>query len=149
PLMLFFGVGDHGGGPTRAAIETVRDIVVEEGDDVGFSSPDTYFASLLASGAEARPRPPVVVGDELQWHAVGCYSAHSQVKRLNALSERALVTAETMAVLARAATGRDLDVQSQLQDGWRSALFVQFHDSLAGSCAPSVYDDLERFSGHA
>ena len=44
PLMAFFGVGDHGGGPTRLAMATVHALAAERGGAVGFGDPAGYFA---------------------------------------------------------------------------------------------------------
>ena len=51
PLMAFFGVGDHGGGPTRLAMRTVHALSAESGGAVAFGDPTTYFEAL---GDEAR-----------------------------------------------------------------------------------------------
>ena len=47
PLMFFFGVGDHGGGPTRAAIEELRELEATR----------SRFAGPLDAGAVFRRRP--------------------------------------------------------------------------------------------
>jgi alpha-mannosidase len=132
PLMAFFGVGDHGGGPTRLAVGTIRDLSTTSAGSVTFSGPVAYFEALravLAHGDVALPR----VTGELQWHAVGCYSARAPLKRGNARAEDALVVAEKMAELCRALTGRTLDVQEELAEAWRGVLFAQFHDALGGT----------------
>jgi alpha-mannosidase len=47
-----------------------------------FDTPDGFFEQASASGL-----PFPTVHDELQHHAVGCYSAHSSVKHLNRKAE--------------------------------------------------------------
>ena len=76
--MCFFGVGNHGGGPTRANIESINRLAPGSDIDVVFSSPETFFQEVAQETA-ALP----VVRDELQHHASGCYAAHSAVKRCN------------------------------------------------------------------
>jgi alpha-mannosidase len=132
PLMLFFGVGDHGGGPTRLAVRTISDLSTRSDGSVSFSSPVAYFEALRDSMERGEAHLPSVTG-ELQWHAVGCYSARASLKRGNARAEDALVTAEKMAELSRVLTGRNLDVQEQLAEAWRGVLFAQFHDALGGT----------------
>ena len=105
PLMMFFGVGDHGGGPTRLAVRTIRELSTTSNGSVGFSSPVGYFEAVRESMARGEVVLPRVTG-ELQWHAVGCYSARASLKRGNARAEDALVTAEKMAELCRTLTGR-------------------------------------------
>jgi alpha-mannosidase len=145
PLMLFFGVGDHGGGPTRAAIEEIRALRAETGGAVEFSSPTAYFGRALAGRSE----PPPVVDGDLHMHAVGCYSVVSWMKELNARSERALVDAERMAAMAQMVTGRPLLVHEQLVGAWQRVLFNQFHDSLGGTCTAEAHDALRELYGHA
>jgi alpha-mannosidase len=132
PLMAFFGVGDHGGGPTRLAVGTIRDLSTTSAGSIGFSGPVAYFEALRGAVAAGNAVLPRVTG-ELQWHAVGCYSARAPLKRGNARAEDALVMAEKMAEMCRALTGRTLDVQEELAEAWRGVLFAQFHDALGGT----------------
>lgn len=127
PLMAFFGVGDHGGGPTRLAIRTVHALATEYDNEVGFGDPVAYFDSLETAEL------PVVTG-ELQWHAVGCYSARADLKQANARAEDALATAETMNQLCRLLTGDARDERDELAAAWQGVLFAQFHDALGGTC---------------
>jgi alpha-mannosidase len=144
PRMLFFGVGDHGGGPTRRALRTIDALAGEHPGDLGYSDPHAYFAAVAA----AATAPPVVEG-ELQHHAVGCYSAHPPTKRANARAESLLRTAETMAEICRRATGRDLGVQAAIEDAWRGVLFAQFHDAIGGTCTEAAYPALDDMQAHA
>jgi alpha-mannosidase len=132
PLMAFFGVGDHGGGPTRLAIRTIREVSSTSSGSVAFGSPLGYFADLRGAVVGREDVLPRVTG-ELQWHAVGCYSVRALLKRDNARTEDALVTAEKMAEMCRALTGRTLDVQEELAEAWRGVLFAQFHDAIGGT----------------
>ena len=130
PLMAFFGVGDHGGGPTRLAMRTVHALSAESGGTVAFGDPATYFEEL---GDGVRGELPVVEG-ELQWHAVGCYSARADLKLANAKAEDALVAAEVLNEMSRLLTGDAPDVRRELADAWEGVLFAQFHDALGGTC---------------
>jgi len=148
PLMAFFGVGDHGGGPTRLAMRTVHELSTTSNGATAFSGPVRYFADLRAALSRGEAELPLVTG-ELQWHAVGCYSARGALKRANAAAEDALVTAEKMAGLCRALTGRTLDVQGELADAWRGVLFAQFHDALGGTCTDAATVSVERWLSSA
>src|SRR5581483_5218976 len=75
--MCFFGVGDHGGGPTKQQIEHIQALAAARADiDIRFSSPRAYFDAIRPD-AEQLP----TVAEELQYHAVGCYSVMSAIKR--------------------------------------------------------------------
>ena len=74
--MCFFGVGNHGGGPTKSQIEDVQAIAASRDDvEIRFSWPDAYFDAIAGETGELP-----VVREELQYHAVGCYSAVSALE---------------------------------------------------------------------
>ena len=141
--MCFYGVGNHGGGPTKTNIEVIRRMRAEAIEDleIEFSTPSAFFESV--SNASALP----VVRGELQHHASGCYAAHSAVKRLNRRAENLLLAAEKFSAIARQVTG--LPVGDDLTRGWKSVLLNQFHDILAGTSIASVDRDVRDSYGEA
>ncbi len=142
-LMCFFGVGDHGGGPTRENIETIHRLSNAPGyPELVFSSPGRYFHALRAQG----PDLPVV-RDELQIHAPGCYAAHSGIKRWNRQTEHLLLAAEKFSALARRVTGQPYP--DDLDRAWKAILFNQFHDILAGTSLEASYEDARNLYGEA
>lgn len=93
--MCFFGVGNHGGGPTRAQIENVHAVATAHPElEICFSSPAAYFAAIAGQTGAL----PVVTG-ELQYHAAGC-SGERPDRRGHRQAECRLLVAERMAVLA-------------------------------------------------
>ncbi|MFW5856611.1 MAG: hypothetical protein ACOCX4_01935, partial [Planctomycetota bacterium] len=141
--MCFYGVGNHGGGPTRAMVEWIRDHrELDDGVTLAFSTPERYFAAV----EDLRPALPVVE-DELQYHAVGCYSVCGDLKRAVRAAELAAAAAE--ALLDRAGAGAPPDARIRLDDAWRSITFNQFHDILPGSSIPPAMDAAEREAGCA
>ena len=70
-IMVFYGVGNHGGGPTRANLDSIRRF-----DRMGsfgrlrLSSPRDYLDAVLARVEAGRELP--VRRDDLQHHAPGC-----------------------------------------------------------------------------
>jgi len=135
-VMCFYGVGDHGGGPTKRAIASM---VASTGTPGG---PKARFACIEDFYREARrdEAPLPVLRDDLQHHAPGCYSVHSEVKRRNRECEQLLSAAESMATLAWAAGGPDYP-DAEITQAWAALLFNQFHDILAGTSIPEVYED--------
>lgn len=134
--MAFFGVGNHGGGPTRAQIEEIQALARQRADvDIRFSHPQAYFEAI-APQADTLP----VVQDELQMHAVGCYAANSLLKRIHRQAECAVLVAERLACLAHSWAGKALPL-AQLQALWLDVLFNQFHDTLGGSCIKRGEDE--------
>jgi len=135
--MCFFGVGNHGGGPTKQQIENVQAIArARQADlDIRFSSPETYFSTILPE-AESLPE----VAEELYFHAVGCYSANSALKRAHRQAECDLLVAERLATLAQLWAGRPAPMES-LRALWHDLCFNQFHDTLGGCSIKEAEDE--------
>ncbi len=130
-FMVFYGAGDHGGGATKTNIQSIEQIQSETGaPELLFSTVDRYFREIRS----AAPKLPVVKED-LQHHAVGCYTADSEIKKGNRAAETALVTAEKLAAVGAAAWGSTYP-KAALTSAWKKVLFLQFHDSLAGTALP-------------
>ena len=96
-IMVFYGVGNHGGGPTKENIESIRRLNDDESfPELVFSTPNQYFAEM-----ERLEVPLPVVHDDLQHHASGCYAAHSGIKQWNRQAENKLSGAEMVALAER------------------------------------------------
>ena len=128
-FMAYYGVGDHGGGATKESIKSIEELKTENGAPaVFFSTTDNYFKEVRKEKTTNIP----VVKDDLQHHAVGCYTADSGIKKGNRQSEGALVTAEKIAAVGSKGWGTVYPLK-ELTSGWQRVLFLQFHDSLAGT----------------
>lgn len=142
-LMCFYGVGNHGGGPTRENIASILRLAAQpETPTLLFSTPNRYFAAVEAE----EPLLPTV-HDELQHHASGCYAAHSGVKRWNRQAENALLCAETFSSLALMVAG--MPYPTDFERAWKGVLFNQFHDILAGTSIEPAYNDARALYGEA
>src|SRR5204863_1642266 len=143
-LMVFFGVGNHGGGPTRANLESIRRLDSMDGlPHLECSSTRAFFDRIVELDGDI----PVHTG-ELQHHCPGCYSAHSGVKRWNRRAENALQRAEKWAVIADVVAGVPYPADD-LTEAWKLTLFNQFHDVLAGTSIKPAYEDARDGFGHA
>lgn len=136
PVMSFYGVGNHGGGPTKRNLDALSGLIASSAPgEYGYSSPDAFFEAL---DVQALP----VLEDELLHHASGCYSALSQIKRLNRMAEERLGAAEKYLTLAQA-LGYPMDF-SPMARAWRVVCFHQFHDVLGGCILRDAYEDAVR-----
>ncbi len=143
-LACFYGVGNHGGGPTRANLDSIRRLAAAgEPARLQCSTARRFLDRLLAAGDEL----PVVAG-ELQHHAVGCYAAHSGIKRWNRRAESLLLAAERWAAVARTVTALPYP-RDELGHAWRQVLFNQVHDVLAGTSIAPAYEDARDQLGEA
>ena len=136
-FMAFYGVGDHGGGPTKLTIQSIETLKKEKGAPaVLYSTVDTYFNDMRDDKTLNLP----VVKDDLQFHAVGCLTADAEIKKNNRLAEFALIKAEKIAGLGSAFWGAHYP-KEKFTDAWKQVLLLQFHDSLAGSSVSSHSQD--------
>jgi len=134
-FMYTFGVGDHGGGPTRKDLRKAQEIAKWPiFPTVKFSSTHAFFDAV----EKANPKLPVFDGD-MNYIFEGCYTSQSNIKRATRVSEIILPEMETLAVIAGAVDG--MDYPSDIaQKGWRYALFNHFHDILPGSGIHATYE---------
>jgi alpha-mannosidase len=126
--MNVYGVGDHGGGPTRRDIRRVLEM---DGWPVfprfRFSTTREFYAVIEKNG----DRLPVL-DRELNFEFTGCYTSQSQIKRYNRLGESRALDAEAAAALALRLAGRPYPAEA-LREAWTNVLFGHFHDILPGS----------------
>ncbi|MFR1865453.1 alpha-mannosidase [Eisenbergiella massiliensis] len=143
-IMCFYGVGNHGGGPTKQNIESIHELNrVEDMPRLILSTPDDYFQAVKQSG-----RTLPVVSGELFHHSSGCYSAHSEVKRLNRLAENRLIMAEKLSVAGKHWAGGKYPLE-KYTESWKKVLFNQFHDIMAGTSIEPAYEDARESYGAA
>ena len=135
--MIFYGVGNHGGGPTIELIEKIK----QELPEGIFATPDEFFEHLDQKDI------PTHAG-ELQHHARGCYSALSYVKKANRRCEQNLLAAEKLCAMASALTDYKYP-SKKLNKAWKNLLFNQFHDVLCGCSIKSAYKDASYLFGEA
>jgi alpha-mannosidase len=144
-FMAYYGAGDHGGGATKENIQSIEELKADKkAPKVFFSTTDRYFKEIRSGENLNLP----VINDDLQHHAVGCYTAESAIKKGNRQSEAALVTAEKLASFAWDALGSAYP-KDDLAAAWKKVLFLQFHDSLAGTSLPEHSQAAREGYGHA
>jgi alpha-mannosidase len=140
---VFYGVGNHGGGPTIANLEQIKSLNERDGETrLEPSSLRRFFDGLASSNG----RFPTLRG-ELQYHSRGCYTAHSGIKRWNRRAENLLQRAEKWSVVADA-LGLQRYPHDALTEAWKLLLFNQFHDTLAGTAIEPAYEDARDQIGH-
>ena len=143
-FMAFYGVGDHGGGPTKENLQSIEGLRVEKGAPViKYGSVDRYFEEMRADKKLNLP----IVKDDLQHHAVGCYTAESEIKKNNRKSEAALVTSEKINAIGSAMWQVNYP-KEKYTSAWHKLLFLQFHDSLAGTSLHAHSQDAREGYGY-
>ncbi|MDO8681956.1 MAG: glycoside hydrolase family 38 C-terminal domain-containing protein [Armatimonadota bacterium] len=132
--MIVYGVGDHGGGPTKADLETavkMQNRMVLP--NVKFSTFHNYMTEIEAQ----KPKLPVIK-DEMNFVFEGCYTSHADIKRMNRVCENNLPVVEALSVIAESCGHRY--PAATFREGWQITCFNQFHDILDGSGIHGTYD---------
>jgi alpha-mannosidase len=142
-FMCFYGVGDHGGGPTVENLTSIRRLQSDPDlPQLVFSHPERFFAAVREAGGDLP-----VVHSELQHHASGCYATHSGIKRWNRRAENRLLDAERLCAVASRVSGHR--TTEDFTRAWRNVLFNQFHDLLPGTSIEPAYTDARDELGEA
>lgn len=126
-ILQITGVGDHGGGPTRANINMVHELdKIPDYPAVKFTTAGNFF-NKLSGEMDGRPTHK----GEMQFIFEGCYTTVADIKEGNRNSENSLYRSEFFNTL-RWMNG-DKYPADELRDLWETVTFNQFHDILPGS----------------
>jgi alpha-mannosidase len=143
--MMFYGLGNHGGGPTKANIEwLLAHREAFEGVELRFSTVDDFFRE-----AEARRGLMPVVDYELQKTFPGCYSVMHEIKQCQHRGERLLEQAEELVRTFGTDEESTAAALARIDEAWKDLAFTQFHDILAGTSVPSSYLSTRHMQGRA
>ncbi len=136
-MLVLFGVGDHGGGPTMEMLQQVeRYKKLDVFPNIVYTSVSDYISWLRTLDLKKLP----VWKDELylEYHR-GTATTQAATKKNNRECEILLAEAEQTSAFA-ALTGRPYP-HANFTESWRGILFNQFHDILPGSSIHAVYKD--------
>jgi alpha-mannosidase len=131
-ILWVYGVGDHGGGPTRRHLRAAQAM---QGwpvwPQVKLTTTDDYYSTVERKIEEQGIDLPVH-RDEINFVFEGCYTSESRIKFANRKGECDLVDTEIAALVGSRACGLEYPA-SILEECWRRSMFIQFHDILPGS----------------
>ncbi len=129
--LIVYGVGDHGGGPTRRDIEKALDMMKwPVFPKIRFGRFSDFFEI-----AEQTPEKYPLRTGERNFIFAGCYTTQSEIKKGNRRGEMALGDAELWASLAHLYAGTEYH-EEIFESAWQKLLFTHFHDILTGSNTP-------------
>ena len=127
--MAVYGVGDHGGGPTRRDLN--RALEMQQWPifpQLRFARIHDYFEAAES----VKDRVPIVE-HELNSIFTGCYTTQSRIKKGNRRAETALLNAEKISALVSRELEGDYSNRA-FEKAWQNVLFTHFHDIITGSC---------------
>ncbi len=127
--LVVYGVGDHGGGPTRRDVEKAIEMM---GWPIFPEIKFGTFREFFLEAEAVRGNVPLV-DHELNFVFPGCYTTQSRIKKGNRRSEGALCEAENALAMAAAHLKADPRTDA-VREAWQKVLFTHFHDILTGSC---------------
>lgn len=137
-VLMSFGYGDGGGGPTVEMLESARVLQDLPGfPHVKLGKVEDYFARLEERTKDKRL--PVWDGELYFELHRGTYTSQAANKRNNRKAEVIYHDAEVLGSLALLLTKSAYP--EYLRQGWELLLFNQFHDILPGSSIREVYED--------
>ena len=151
-ILLTYGFGDGGGGPT--------DVMCENYERTKYGIPGLPKTEIRSGGeffdmvekdflknAEKLKSVPKWVGElYLEMHR-GTYTSIAKNKRNNRKSELLYQSAETAGVICSALTGSEYP-QDIINENWETILLNQFHDIIPGSSIFEVYEDSDKQYAH-
>ncbi|HEY3707516.1 MAG TPA: glycoside hydrolase family 38 C-terminal domain-containing protein [Terracidiphilus sp.] len=167
-MMDLYGIGDHGGGPTRAILDegfhwAAQSTPAKVMPKMEFGLAQTFFSSVEKKVADQSPEwnyqsiakgytpPPAVEGKVsiptwksemyFEYHR-GVMTSQANHKRNMRDSEEQMLNAEKWASLAWL-DGREYPGK-ELTEDWKKVLFNQFHDLAAGSGIGVIYKDAQK-----
>jgi alpha-mannosidase len=139
-LLMAYGYGDGGGGPTREMLENIE--IMQNFPAlprVKQSSVRNFFESIEPL-AES-PKMPVWNGElYLEYHR-GTYTTQARNKRANRKCEFLLHDAEFLASCAALLEPAYVYPRDRFTEAWRTVCLNQFHDILPGSSIGAVYEE--------
>ncbi len=122
--IVLWGVGNHGGGPSRQDLTAIAALMAESPVKIIHSSPEQYMeescTELPTYEKSLNPCMP------------GCLTSMARVKQLHRTLEAELYSAEKIASAAAVQVGMAYPME-ELEEAEKALMLAQFHDILPGS----------------
>ncbi len=128
--MMLWGIGNHGGGPSREDLQTIADYMKQYPEKgIVHSWCEKYFDRVDKSKLKT-------VSESLNYTMVGCYTSMVRIKQAHRRLENELAVCERMLALS----GVEYD-KAELKKAIKALLFCEFHDILPGSSIRAVEEE--------
>ena len=138
-LLMAYGFGDGGGGPTREMLENIEVMKNFPALPQVRQSSVKQFFEAIEPLAESKMMPVWNGELYLEYHR-GTYTSQARNKRANRKSEFLLHDAEFIAAYASFLTNYQYPL-TNFQNAWRTVCLNQFHDIIPGSSIGPVYEE--------
>lgn len=142
-VLMPFGWGDGGGGPTREMLEAYDVMKDLPGLPRVKMKHIENFAGDLAARME-KEKLPVWDGELYFEYHRGTYTSQAFIKRANRKSEVLYHDIELFSALYDVLTGEAAYPSEALETNWKRICTNQFHDILPGSGIAEIYEDAKK-----
>ncbi|QGQ94334.1 alpha-mannosidase [Paenibacillus psychroresistens] len=141
--MVLWGIGNHGGGPSREDLANLTKMMeAAQEAEIVHSTPEAYFRGMAKTNSPL----PRYEKDLNAW-APGCYTSQIRIKQKHRLLENELYMTEKM-LSSAAIQGKLSYPRDQLHDATCDLLTAEFHDILPGSSIQPVEESSLRLMDH-
>lgn len=123
--LVLWGVGNHGGGPSRKDLKDIENLDVD-GFEIFHSTPENAFHDNIRISGSAET--------SLVTSMPGCYTSMMKIKQAHRFTENLIYNAEKLISVA-SMTGCKFD-EEELRKAQKKFLLAEFHDILPGSSVP-------------
>ena len=128
--MMFWGIGNHGGGPSREDLLAIADFMKNNPEKgLMHSWCENYFDRIDKSNLKTFDK-------SLNYTMVGCYTSMVRIKQAHRHLENDLAVCEKMLALSNVSYDKN-----ELKKSEKALLFCEFHDILPGSSIKAAEED--------
>ncbi|MDD6995765.1 MAG: glycoside hydrolase family 38 C-terminal domain-containing protein [Candidatus Borkfalkiaceae bacterium] len=143
--LLLWGVGNHGGNPSRKDISDVNEMISTgklggEECEIKHSTPEEYFSAAKYEKVFDKSMQPCLIG---------CYASMSAVKQTHVKLENALFETEKICSLAYMNGLINDYPEKTFTDAERALCKFEFHDLLAGTVCRAAEESSLLLAGEA
>lgn len=141
--IVAWGVGNHGGGPSREDLHKIRKLMDDTLDfEIIHSTPEHYFSDIKSSGKDL-----MRFDKGLNPCFIGCYSSQIRIKQRHRQLENQLYLTEKM--LSSATLQGYLSYpQQEINEAFRDLMTAEFHDILPGTSVQTAEETSLRILDH-
>ncbi len=133
---VLWGVGNHGGGPSRKDLKEISELKLDGGEIIHSTPENLFNDNIKISGDITRSLTPCMPG---------CYTSMAKVKQSHRETENLLYATEKMLAVAKL-NGFNYD-ETLFNEAQKKFLLAEFHDILPGTVVKDGENEgLELFS---
>ncbi len=139
--LCLWGIGNHGGGPSKIDLESINEFAADSDKEIIHSSADRYIAQVDKSKLSVWDKSLVPC-------MIGCYTSMVRIKQANRRLENKIAATEKIMSYASIQADFTYD-EEEMNKAKKTLAFCQFHDILPGSAIKKVEDDSLNLFGYA